>query len=369
MTDEQFTPDWASAPGGTILQILQQRRMSLADFARSMGSSVDGAIDLTQGVTTITKQIASTLETVLGPSTGFWMNRERQYRNDLSRLAPTFSVAGYQSWLSQLPISDMVRFGWIKASRSPAQRLKACLEFFSVSDIAAWYTKFRSPLLVAAFRTSPTYESNPASVSAWLRWAEIKSSKIECKKWDKQKFEAALEHVRALTRRNEPSKFLPELKRICAECGVAVVIARAPKGCRASGATRFLSTEKAMIVLSFRYRSDDQFWFTFFHEAGHLVLHGKEALFLEDGSEVTSEEEHEANDFAAKVMIPPVYADEFSNLRPQMREIILFARSIGIAPGLVVGQLQHARMLRPDRLNGLKRHYSWAALESGGFNL
>ena len=124
-----------------------------------------------------------------------------------------------------------------------------------------------------------------------------------------------------------------------------------------------------MIVLSFRYRSDDQFWFTFFHEAGHLLLHGKKALFLEDGSEVTSSEEAEANEFAARILIPDEFVSTLMCLGSDVREIIRFAVKMGISPGIVIGQLQNLGRIKPNRLNGLKRRYRWSEMAPEGLSL
>lgn len=168
--------------------------------------------------------------------------------------------------------------------------------------------------------------------------------------------------MRRLTRQKDISGVLPELQKLCAECGVAFVIAKAPDGCRASGATRFLSSQKAMMLLSFRHRSDDQFWFTFFHEAGHLILHSKKALFIEDESEVTSKEEDEANVFAEVVLIPQEFRERLHTLRLGKRDVVKFAQQVGVSPGIIVGQLQHMGRVRHDRLNGFKRRYSWDEL-------
>jgi HTH-type transcriptional regulator/antitoxin HigA len=111
-------------------------------------------------------------------------------------------------------------------------------------------------------------------------------------------------------------------------------------------------------VLSFRYLSDDHFWFAFFHEAGHLLLHGKRALFLE-GYGTTNKEEEEANAFAARMLIPREFQSKLPALRADSLQIIKFARQIGIAPGIVVGQLQHAKLVKPEHLNRLKRRYRW----------
>jgi HTH-type transcriptional regulator/antitoxin HigA len=369
MIEDTFQPAWASPPGDTIMEILADRGLSLDDLADQIGASLWEVQRLSKGLVRIDHDIAERLEDALGPSKQFWVNRERQYRLDSARLTLTSAEMTEQEWLRQLPVRDMIKFGWIGPARTQAEKIKACLEFFSVPDIQSWRNVYRGELSVAAFRTSPTLESKPGAVSAWLRLAEIKSHEIECASWDGARFRRRLAEIRALTRRKDPSRFLPDLKRICAECGVALIIARAPEGCRASGATKFLSPSKAMIVLSFRYRSDDQFWFTFFHEAGHLLLHGKDALFLEDDSDVLSELEAEANEFAAQMLIPQHSVPALMHLRTQAREIIRFARLIGVSPGIVVGQLQHLQRIKPNRLNSLKRRFSWSDLISQGLSL
>lgn len=367
---EQFQPGWISPPGVTIADILDEREMSLAEFAQQMEQPLDHAQELLQGSATITVNIAQQLEKVIGASAAFWINREIQYRADFARLQPTSQIVEEKEWLRDLPVRDMINFGWIDSVRSVPEKVSACLRFFDVPDLGTWRNKFHSELSVAAFRTSPTYDSQPGAVLAWLRQGEIKCAEIQCKSWDAKKFEETLLAIRQLTRVKDPRLFIPELTKLCANCGVAVVIVRAPTGCRASGATRFLSHDKALILLSFRYLSDDQFWFTFFHEAGHLLLHGKDALFLEDDSEVTGEEEDEANEFAEKVLIPPEYQHAMSQLRlnsreiRNAREIMKFAKLVGVSPGIIVGQLQHANRIQPSRLNKLKKRFNWQNIEA-----
>ena len=212
---------------------------------------------------------------------------------------------------------------------------------------------------MAVFRTSSSVRLQPGAVAAWLRQGEIEAASIDCKPWDAQRFRRAFSSIRPLTRKKDPSFFLPELQKRCAECGVAVVIVRAPTGCRASGATRFVSTNKALLLLSFRYLSDDHFWFTFFHEAAHLLLHGQKALFLEDAGMSSNKEEEEANEFAARVLIPLALEAAMLNLGLNGREVIRFARLAGVSPGIVVGQLQHIGKIKRNQLNTLKRRFRW----------
>ncbi len=350
-----FQPNWISPPGDTISDLLRERRIALPEFAHRMGQTVERVTDLLQGRSTITIKVARKLEEVLGASTEFWMSRDFHYREDVTRLR--VPDAG---WLRELPVGDMIKFGWIKPVPGPAEEVDSCLRFFNVGSIAAWREAYADVLSMAVFRTSPSFDSRPAAVATWLREGEIQAAAINCERWDRERFEASLSAIRSLTREKDPSQFIPRLRKMCAATGVAVVVVRGPNGCRASGAARFLSPEKALIQLSFRYLSDDQFWFTFFHEAGHLLLHGSRKRFVDGLDGATEREEEEANQFAESVLVPPQLQASLLQLRSSdPRGVIKFAHRIGISPGIVVGQLQHHGKVGRDRLNSLKRRYQW----------
>lgn len=363
-----FQPAWVTAPGDTVREIMALRRISKAELAKRLGTSLSVVDGLSTGGTPIDPPLAKALQAALGPSAQFWMMREKQFRADEVRLSAQDHAITDQEWVSHLPVRDMVKFGWIDAPSRFADRLERCKRFFGVTDAVEWQRKYRGILSVAAFRMSVPEAAHPGAVSAWLRWAELKSLEIDCKAWDAIRFKQILPEIRALTRLKEPSTFLPILTRKCADCGVALVIAPAPSGCRASGATLFVSPEKALVILSFRYKSDDQFWFTFFHEAGHLILHTADAFFLEDGSEATADEEAEANEFAARTLLPSEFLPDLLKIRLETREVIRLAVRAGISPGIVVGQLQHMGRIGHNRLNGLKRRYKWNAAV-GSFSL
>jgi HTH-type transcriptional regulator / antitoxin HigA len=354
-----FKPNWQSAPGETIADILEQREMPIGDFANRMGCNVKRAEELLAGHVLITSQIAERLSQVVGATREFWLKRESQFREDEDRLKSRSEAAPSRAWLNQLPLSDMKKQGWIESSPRSGGDLQACLDFFDVPSIPAWHREYKRILKMAAFRTSSAFAAESGPVAAWLRQGEILSSSILCAAWDPKRFRDALKSIRALTRKHDPEVFVPALQELCAECGVAVVILRAPTGCRASGATRFVSPQKALLLLSFRYRTDDHFWFTFFHEAAHLLLHGKTAIFVEDGDMVSTHEEEEANDFAAKYLIPQRFHEELMSLRPRMKDVVAFAFRLKISPGIVVGQMQHLKRIKPNQLTFLKRRYEW----------
>ena len=364
---DEFRPDWVSAPGDTILDILRQRRMSENQFASIMGLSAEDADHLLSGRSSITMMLARKLAEVVGASVEFWMYRDYLYRHEIERIFGTET-----EWLSDLPVGDMIRFGWLQPVPHPTNELEACLNFFDVSSVLEWHQRYEALQTMTAFRTSRSFDNRPTSVAAWLRQGEIEAGRIECENWNPEGFLESLGSLRTLTKQKDPSRFIPIIQEVCAGNGVAVVIVRSPGGCRASGATRFVGPGKSVLQLSFRYLTDDHFWFTFFHEAGHLVLHGNQRFFASvlgearpwileglsgDGTEETEEEE--ANQFASSILIPDQLQPELMALEANQRDIVRFARRSGISPGIVVGQMQHRGRIPFDQMNQLKRRFAW----------
>ena len=360
-----FEPDWLSPPGETIRDLIDERRLTLAEFARQIGCSSKDATELLRGRASVTPEIAQKLATVLGSSPRFWLARESQYRADMVRLRDTPDSPEAQSWLDELPTRDMVEFGWVPPPSGSSRRTPHFLKFFDVAGVNEWRMKYRQIFTLAALRTSPSFVSRPGAVSAWLRQGEIRGVSIDCEPWNAQRLRGAIPDLRRLTRMKDPRKFLPELTQRCAACGVAVAIVRAPAGCRASGATRFISPDRALLLLSFRYLSDDQFWFTFFHELGHLLLHGETELFLEDLDASSDRYEKEANSFAESQIIPTEFRKELDEIRIDMRTLVRFAHKVGVSAGLVVGQLQHNGRIPQRYFNGLKVRYDWSTIDNG----
>ena len=264
-----------------------------------------------------------------------------------------------REWLARLPVRDMVRYGWILPTDNPRLQAAECLRFFDVESVPVWRHKYSRLRELAAFRTSPSFEVDAAATAAWLRQGQIEAGELRCAPWEAASFEEELVVIRRLTTVKDPDAFLPRLQSLCAKCGVACVVLRAPLGCRASGAAYFMSPDKAVVQLSFRYLTDDQFWFSFFHEAGHLLIHGPDHFFLELAKAASTDEEREANSFAASILVPPEFQQRMMELGDHWAEIVRFAVQIGVAPGVVVGQLQYFGKLRRNQLNRLKRRFAW----------
>ena len=358
--ETQYRPSSLSPPGDSLADLLEERALRQNELATRMGVTPKFVNELIAGKVAITPGTALALEKALGTSAAFWLSRDARFQEAKAREEATEHLEQSVSWLDQLPLLDMRKFGWIKTAGRSAAVVEECLSYFGVASVAAWQEHCVKEVQGAAYRASEKVKAKQGSVAAWLRAGELQASHVECAPFDRDKFMAAVQEARAMTVEREPSDYVPKLRKLFAECGVAVVIVRAPKGCPISGAVRWLSPNKALIQLSVRQLSDDVLWFTFFHECGHIALHGKKILFLEE-SGMTEEHEQEANEFSRNRLIPPNKWAEFvsSNLAITEPGIVQFANSIGIAPSIVVGRLQHEKLVPYNRLNHLRVRYQW----------
>jgi addiction module HigA family antidote len=351
-----FDPGGVPAPGETIEDLLEEKGWTQAELATRIGYTKKHVNELVAGRAAVTPETALRLESTLGGAAALWLRREAQYREALLRRDVEVDLTSQADWLAELPIAEMVRRRWIRKLPAVGAQVAECLRFFGVASVDAWRQAYERPL--CAFRDSANARKQQGAVVAWLRQGEIEASRIVCKSYDSSRFRGALTELRALTREADPSVFLPHVISLCASTGVAVAFVPGLKGCPVYGATRWLTPDRALLQLSFRYKTDDQFWFTLFHEAGHLLLHGKRLLFVEGTDAVSQRHEDEANRFAADTLIPQTYVDQMRGLSATNAAVRAFADQIGIAPGVVVGRLQREGRLPWSTLNELKVRYA-----------
>ena len=252
----------------------------------------------------------------------------------------------------------MIKLGWIAKTTDKISQIKEILRFFGVASPEQWKTVWLE--YQVAYRQTQRFETCAESVSAWLRKGEIEAGKISCQPFDKNRFSEVLDNIRELTVK-PPHMFQQRLVELCASAGVAVVFVPELPQTGVYGATRWLG-EKAIIQLSLRYKSNDNLWFTFFHEAGHIIKHGRKEIFIE-GNGLDDEKEEEANAFAKDRLIPPAEYKRFVSSWDgrSLGPIVSLASRIRIAPGIVIGRLQHDKRLPNSHGNKLKVFYCWSA--------
>ena len=362
---DQFQPKWPlPPPGDTILDILKEKNWTQSEFADRAGYTTKHVNQLIRGKAAITEDTALRLERVLGSTAEFWLLREAKYREAIARAEENKRLEGETEWLKELPLQQMIKFGWIKKCAGKTEQVSECLKYFGVASVSAWRSKDPLPSQLAAFKSSEKFKKKPGAVAAWLRRGEQVAERRPSEKYDRQGFIEKLLTFRELTNEIEPDVFIPKLINACAEVGVVIVFEPAPTGCPVTGATRWLTPDKALIMLSLRHKSNDHLWFGFFHEAAHILFHGKRMLFLEVNGGMENEHEWEANQFAANFLIPKDKAKTLCDLALTRSAVEIFAGEIGVAPGIVVGRMQHEGYLPMNYLNGLKVRYRWKTEQS-----
>jgi hypothetical protein len=159
-----------------------------------------------------------------------------------------------------------------------------------------------------------------------------------------------------------PNEFVPRMQQLCADAGVLYLLVPELPSMGVSGVTRWLG-ERPLIQQCLRFKTNDHFWFTFFHEARHVLQNRRRHVFIEAPGLLEEDVAHEddANRFAAETLIPAKeYADNMGK-GPGTTEIRAFARRIGVHPGIVVGRLQRDKVLAYGHPAGnLKVKFEWA---------
>ncbi|MDC9822808.1 ImmA/IrrE family metallo-endopeptidase [Devosia sp. ZB163] len=355
-------PNWSSPPGETIVRLMSSKEIDAVELADAMGLSEGDFDSLITGQRRVTEGDAAVLAANLGSTARFWLARDAAYVVDRARLDEN-SQDSEASWLESMPTSSMRKYGWLpKGIRAPDRLKHEILGFFGCTTLQEWGQRYSSGVGAVAFRTSVTLESDGMATLVWLRAGELAIADRDLPKFDRTAFEKMLPGLKKLSAFKRPSVFLPRLIEACRAVGVAVATARTPDGCRASGASWFDRGGNPVILLSFRHMAEDHFWFTFFHEAGHVVLHGKNHIDGDGGQVMGTDvekQEREANEFAQDILFPADLREELNDLAIRPKAIIAIAREADVTPGIIVGQLQRARAVDHSKLNFLKRRYRW----------
>ena len=354
--------DYAVPPGETLRELLEEQGLSQRDLARRADLSPKHVNKLLQGLVPLSADVAVRLERVTGTPARIWNRLEADYRSDLERIRSRRELSVDTMWLRDFPVTELVKRDVLPAEPADkVSRVEQMLAFFGVASVGAWEEEYAA--LACAFRTSRAYEAKPGALATWLRLGEMAAREAQCEPYDRKQLESALPSLRELT--GEAAEvFSDRMRVICAACGVAVVFVPELPGTRASGVTRWLTPAKSLVQLSLRYRTEDQLWFTFFHEIAHVLRHGKTDVWIEATSSPDDPREAEADKFSRDVLIPPRRARELPGLKTA-DDVRRFADSIGVAPGVVVGRLQHDGYWPHSRGNQLKRQLTFAATPDG----
>jgi HTH-type transcriptional regulator / antitoxin HigA len=334
--------------------------MTQSGLALRMGRPPQVISEIISGKKQITEVTALELERVLGVPASFWLNLESNYQLARARQAEDRRLGEQVHRLKEFPIRKMEHLGWIPAGRTAVERLKHLLGFLEIRSLDQL-----DPAVVTGLRVTGGARIESAALIAWLKKVRADAGVTETDSFSRPKFELALRSIRAsvVAAAAEFTGQMTALKQECAAAGVAVVfVSELPKS-GANGCAGWLPDERAFIGLSLRYKTADSLWFTFFHEACHILQHRTRQIAVDaDGLDGDHEAEEEADAYARNILIPSESWSGFLSTADFSRAAVKrFAAANAVHPGVVVGRLCHEQRISWNQLSDLRMRLRWSA--------
>jgi HTH-type transcriptional regulator/antitoxin HigA len=335
-----------SKPGDTILETLEHLKMSQAELAERMGKTSSKVNDIISAKEPITIATALLLEKVLGIDAQFWTNREKAYREKLARIEELEMFETSVDWLKLQPYKQLQSCGYLPKGQPGPEMVADCLKFYGVGSPRQWESFYVENYTSTQFRKSAIHQTTLGSIAAWLRIGEIELHKMGLQAFSKEDLKASFQEILILVRKH-PEDFAERLQQICKNAGVALVYTPCLPKAPVSGAARWVGGSP-LIQLTDRHKTNDQFWFSFFHEVGHILLHGKKEVFIEEfeGFTCDAQREREANEFSANQLLPATFIEDLPQERISETDIKSVARKYATHPGIVVGRLRYLNKIK-----------------------
>ncbi|WP_425639666.1 HigA family addiction module antitoxin [Algoriphagus yeomjeoni] len=340
-----------SPPGDTLAETIDELKISQTELASRMGRPQKTINEIIQGKAAITSETAIQLERVTDIPANFWLEREKNYRLELAEILEAERLIEEKEWLKNFPIKEMLKLQWLSLkTKEPLECVEAIFRFFRVGGKEAFYTSSCFATVENQnYRLTNQTKKNPYALAAWLRQGEIQASQLEVNEFDKTKFKDALTEIKKIMVAH-PADFFQLLADQCADVGVKIVHTPKLPNSKVHGASRWMG-DTPVIQLSNQFQRNDIFWFTFFHEAGHILKHGKKEVFLE-GLDYTVEglaKEAEADAFAIASTYSEKEEAEFMSLQKggswSTDQILEFAQQINTHPAMIVGRLERKEII------------------------
>lgn len=303
-TKKNFMPVYAFHPGITLREKLEEMGMSVKEFALRTTKPEKTINAVLNGSSAVTPDMSVAFEQITMIPAHLWLNLQRNYDEYVARQKREEICKDPNTieWARLFPYTAMAKLGWVSETRVMEEKIMNLFSFFKITSVKAWEDYYLKQELKSAFKLSLAHTKYPYSISAWLRQGELLAKKTVIKNAYSEALLREKLPLMILIMKNESASPM-ELIDCCSESGVKLVyidhIPHAPvNGCaRWIGETPSIQITKGGSELS-------AFWFTFFHEVGHILLHGKKDVFLEDKAYFSqqSEKEAEADAFAQRIL-------------------------------------------------------------------
>lgn len=346
-----------------IKERLEIYNISQKELAIRLNMSEKHISELLNNKVLLTMDMAVALEKVINIKYDVLMNYEIKYRGYLEKKKEIEQLEkeDLNEICSKFQLDFMRKKKWINlpVGSSKAEKVYELLKFFGVKRIENILPVYANRVYEYSFKEDG-YSIEPLLV--WIRKCEIEARKQEVNEYNKEKFKDALNDIKKLMEKEDVYIF-SQIKNICNNNGVYFVMEEAVPNSKVRGAFTWIG-ENPVIQISLRYCSNDHFWFAFFHEVGHLLLHAKKSQNFIDYQEkdLNIKKELEADEYSRNTILADDIYEEFvkQEIKSLDKEKIKrFAKINAIHPGILVGRLQHDGLLPWNMYSDLKQRYTW----------
>lgn len=341
-------------PGKYIKEAIEELEMSQHEFAARVGVTDKYLSTLINGDAKINFDIASKLSKMFGTSLIVWTNLQTNYDVYQAELLRNDELK------QEIEIFKLIdsKFLFMKEIfekndnlEERIQKLRQALPVANLSNLQK--TDLFSFYRISGCKNESEYSAWIVNSNVWLSLALVEAKKVDTPKFDEKKLRQSMTFIRNMTI-NISDDYDVLLKKTLLTCGVNLVIMPYLKKSRINGLVRWMpELDNVVVALNGKGQYFDTFWFTLFHELGHVFQKVKRRMIV-DG--IDEELEDDANQFARNELIPnDKYSAFISNFKHSTEEVIEFSQEIGVHPGIVVGRLHNDKISGFDKMNNLRQ--------------
>ena len=339
--------EYFRTPGQLIQFLLDERQWTQQVLAVVLGMDKGTISKVVLGKKTVDAELAIALGEVFEVAPERFFDLQKSYDLAKARIVvrPDPARAARAHLLGQLPVAEMIKRRWIAAEdiKDLKQVESALVRFFGVSSVDEIEI-----LPHAAKKTAVAGPVTPPQLVWMYRVKKIADDMLPAR-YTRSAVRSAIPKLKELLFSAEEARHVP---RILSDCGIRFVIVESLSSAKIDGVSFWLDDSSPVIGMSFRYDRIDNFWFVLRHELEHVIQrHGMAAAMLDaelEGDKAGTgehlpEEERVANEAAADFCVPREKLKSFIARKDPLfseRDILGFARTLQIHPGLIAGQLQ-----------------------------
>lgn len=342
----QYNPTSTSHPGVTLREKLDELGIGPKEFAVRTGKPEKTISEVLHGNSAITPDMAVLFESVLKIPARFWIQRQYLYEEARARQKHAELIEDANEWARKFPYGQMAKMGWVPPHSKIGDRATALLQFFGIALAEAWEDFFLKARLRSTFRISLSSSKSPHALSAWLRQGELQAAQLHAPPYSENLLRGKLPALKQVMATHPPD-FFRQAQELCLQSGLKLVLTPCLSKAPINGAARWVQGSP-LIQLSCRYKRNDIFWHSLFHELGHILLHGKKEIFLEDisYSDKDAQKEREADEFAIEWILSREQEALLHEANPTtVQAIEQLAGKWQTHPAMLVGRLQHLQRI------------------------